>query len=190
MDEITVPTIETVKLPEVFSDQEMIELLEKTKNLTSENLKVEIVPTNEMKNEFFKEFLDAEDPSLPAKNFENYSYEDYNESISEISDMVNPGIKYVMSNSAILAFIKSYLPSIIASSCSSPLDIQFEVDFLKISQIFVIPQNIDEEKIEIRSNVETNSIILTFSDVYFNFCLLYTSPSPRDLSTSRMPSSA
>ena len=24
----------------------------------------------------------------------------------------------------------------------------------------------------------------------FNFCLLYTSPSPRDLSTSRMPSSA
>ena len=25
---------------------------------------------------------------------------------------------------------------------------------------------------------------------YFNNCLLYTSPSPRDLSTSRMPSSA
>ena len=25
---------------------------------------------------------------------------------------------------------------------------------------------------------------------YFNICLLYTSPSPRDLSTSRMPSSA
>ena len=27
-------------------------------------------------------------------------------------------------------------------------------------------------------------------DVAFNVCLLYTSPSPRDLSTSRMPSSA
>ena len=26
--------------------------------------------------------------------------------------------------------------------------------------------------------------------VYFKICLLYTSPSPRDLSTSRMPSSA
>ena len=25
---------------------------------------------------------------------------------------------------------------------------------------------------------------------YFKYCLLYTSPSPRDLSTSRMPSSA
>ena len=29
-----------------------------------------------------------------------------------------------------------------------------------------------------------------FVDGKFNFCLLYTSPSPRDLSTSRMPSSA
>ena len=30
-----------------------------------------------------------------------------------------------------------------------------------------------------------------FSIIYlFNICLLYTSPSPRDLSTSRMPSSA
>ena len=28
------------------------------------------------------------------------------------------------------------------------------------------------------------------SDIVFNTCLLYTSPSPRDLSTSRMPSSA
>ena len=28
------------------------------------------------------------------------------------------------------------------------------------------------------------------SDIYDTFCLLYTSPSPRDLSTSRMPSSA
>ena len=27
-------------------------------------------------------------------------------------------------------------------------------------------------------------------DAMFTFCLLYTSPSPRDLSTSRMPSSA
>ena len=28
------------------------------------------------------------------------------------------------------------------------------------------------------------------SDDYYDVCLLYTSPSPRDLSTSRMPSSA
>ena len=29
-----------------------------------------------------------------------------------------------------------------------------------------------------------------FKEQYFKSCLLYTSPSPRDLSTSRMPSSA
>ena len=29
-----------------------------------------------------------------------------------------------------------------------------------------------------------------YIDMYNNVCLLYTSPSPRDLSTSRMPSSA
>ena len=34
------------------------------------------------------------------------------------------------------------------------------------------------------------SQILFEYDVEFSFCLLYTSPSPRDLSTSRMPSSA
>ena len=32
--------------------------------------------------------------------------------------------------------------------------------------------------------------ILDFELAYFEGCLLYTSPSPRDLSTSRMPSSA
>ena len=31
---------------------------------------------------------------------------------------------------------------------------------------------------------------ITFFEVDFKSCLLYTSPSPRDLSTSRMPSSA
>ena len=31
---------------------------------------------------------------------------------------------------------------------------------------------------------------LVINDVVYNSCLLYTSPSPRDLSTSRMPSSA
>ena len=30
----------------------------------------------------------------------------------------------------------------------------------------------------------------TINDIGYNTCLLYTSPSPRDLSTSRMPSSA
>ena len=35
-----------------------------------------------------------------------------------------------------------------------------------------------------------DDIILISTDTIFGTCLLYTSPSPRDLSTSRMPSSA
>ena len=39
-------------------------------------------------------------------------------------------------------------------------------------------------------NAILNVLKLTAPDVNINGCLLYTSPSPRDLSTSRMPSSA
>ena len=35
-----------------------------------------------------------------------------------------------------------------------------------------------------------NLLTLNFDSTYAITCLLYTSPSPRDLSTSRMPSSA
>ena len=45
------------------------------------------------------------------------------------------------------------------------------------------------------SKITINDLIgnkrrLNISNKRFNCCLLYTSPSPRDLSTSRMPSSA
>ena len=39
-------------------------------------------------------------------------------------------------------------------------------------------------------NAENHSITLAPEDIRWNTCLLYTSPSPRDFSTSRMPSSA
>ena len=38
--------------------------------------------------------------------------------------------------------------------------------------------------------VTNNHVIEGADEIVVNFCLLYTSPSPRDLSTSRMPSSA
>ena len=38
--------------------------------------------------------------------------------------------------------------------------------------------------------VSGGAAVLTDVNVKFKSCLLYTSPSPRDLSTSRMPSSA
>ena len=50
-----------------------------------------------------------------------------------------------------------------------------------------------EEKLKnVRNNREYNSIVKEqeYQDLESQLCLLYTSPSPRDLSTSRMPSSA
>ena len=44
------------------------------------------------------------------------------------------------------------------------------------------------EQIETGKNVDAGVQYKMRTDVYV--CLLYTSPSPRDLSTSRMPSSA
>ena len=46
---------------------------------------------------------------------------------------------------------------------------------------------IDEQIKEVKHNLKN---IIDFAINYFKDCLLYTSPSPRDLSTSRMPSSA
>ena len=48
-------------------------------------------------------------------------------------------------------------------------------------------------KIEDRRDFMAEEIgmdMTTYEDQFFRVCLLYTSPSPRDLSTSRMPSSA
>ena len=38
--------------------------------------------------------------------------------------------------------------------------------------------------------IKKDEVIFITDERGYNFCLLYTSPSPRDLSTSRMPSSA
>eukprot|EP00829_Urostomides_striatus_P021003 TRINITY_DN9157_c0_g1_i1.p2 TRINITY_DN9157_c0_g1~~TRINITY_DN9157_c0_g1_i1.p2 ORF type:complete len:150 (-),score=54.28 TRINITY_DN9157_c0_g1_i1:10-459(-) len=46
------------------------------------------------------------------------------------------------------------------------------------------------EKMAIFSIITTFVEIDTRLDIWYYICLLYTSPSPRDLSTSRMPSSA
>ena len=49
-----------------------------------------------------------------------------------------------------------------------------------------------EEAVKIIRLLWTSNDFVTFKGEYFQIksCLLYTSPSPRDLSTSRMPSSA
>mgnify|MGYP003323946324 CR=1 FL=1 len=54
---------------------------------------------------------------------------------------------------------------------------------------------LSEEEVDFleREHIKTMSSICETSSpsiAHWNICLLYTSPSPRDLSTSRMPSSA
>ena len=44
--------------------------------------------------------------------------------------------------------------------------------------------------IEIPGHIDINELVIDTSSIDEYICLLYTSPSPRDLSTSRMPSSA
>ena len=57
-----------------------------------------------------------------------------------------------------------------------------------------IPANLSEGEIVIAADVVNFHGVKLFEDLRkeakMGYCLLYTSPSPRDLSTSRMPSSA
>ena len=48
----------------------------------------------------------------------------------------------------------------------------------------------DDEYASWYSDRDTSRSLMPYVNVMDNSCLLYTSPSPRDLSTSRMPSSA
>ena len=57
-----------------------------------------------------------------------------------------------------------------------------EIDSLKVDRPFVLV--LGNEGQGLRPLVQKNC------DLMYRICLLYTSPSPRDLSTSRMPSSA
>ena len=52
-----------------------------------------------------------------------------------------------------------------------------------------LPNNIEAEQAVIGSILVSNDIFDEINTI-ISSCLLYTSPSPRDLSTSRMPSSA
>ena len=51
-------------------------------------------------------------------------------------------------------------------------------------------KNLDEGSREVRDIDQIFEELENAVDDHYNDCLLYTSPSPRDLSTSRMPSSA
>ena len=61
------------------------------------------------------------------------------------------------------------------------------IEFLAVLLGITLSLYIDQQA-ENRSVAKTEMALL--SDLQVSFCLLYTSPSPRDPKTSRMPSSA
>ena len=86
---------------------------------------------------------------------------------------------------------------------SNPRDIDFfsKVNHVKFLQTKITafgstryPNKKVEEDIVIQALLRTETEVVTIFgktwDLHVRDCLLYTSPSPRDLSTSRMPSSA
>ena len=66
----------------------------------------------------------------------------------------------------------------------------YEIALLQLKQLLRLDP-LEDIRVEVPEDVEiaTNPDLITFDEL-LNYCLLYTSPSPRDLSTSRMPSSA
>ena len=63
-----------------------------------------------------------------------------------------------------------------------------------VDTIFYSPSSVTKASAHVRDGIDLKRIMITvwfctFPAMFYG-CLLYTSPSPRDLSTSRMPSSA
>ena len=90
---------------------------------------------------------------------------------------------------------KLYLPDLAQYVSFKKHEKEDEKDIIDLNKlVFLNEEKISEkiEKIEIYYNPYTIAIYSNFKNLKIEYrnCLLYTSPSPRDLSTSRMPSSA
>ena len=61
-----------------------------------------------------------------------------------------------------------------------------------VGLVLVISTTFEEENtdVEVLPNNENLDLSVVFENLDTNICLLYTSPSPRDATLSRMPSSA
>ena len=69
----------------------------------------------------------------------------------------------------------------------------FSNRLLYINQLIIGRKFNRNLSLEILPTIMYRNLVMKESDklvTFFHYCLLYTSPSPRDLSTSRMPSSA
>ena len=142
------------------------------------------------------------DPSRPAlidlsvkEKVRRFSHEDIDAAAKAMArGLVKRGFKrgdhiaILAANSA--EFLITYLGTMRAGMISIPINhkfpgetIEFILNDATCKLVFA-----DQDRL---SQVPSGYPIVAFSGMdENNFCLLYTSPSPRDLSTSRMPSSA
>ena len=90
-----------------------------------------------------------------------------------------------------LQFKKTKIKAILDTDTYNEIDDQFALVQMLFSKEKIEVQSINAAPFSMnnRSDNPKKGMELSYDEIY-RFCLLYTSPSPRDLSTSRMPSSA
>ena len=73
---------------------------------------------------------------------------------------------------------------------SEVLDLSKVEGYPTTGHVVALGDEAERQGLKMGDKVHFGTVANTAKDEYLKFCLLYTSPSPRDLSTSRMPSSA
>ena len=167
------PDIKKIEVGEVITESDMIELLSRVENFKkseSNGLVTNVKPTGVVREKFAEKFLKEEQPSKALENMNKYFIEKFDDSSAEIQN-VNPGLNMILSYDAILKIIKCYMPIIVTSICSSPLDVNFVFDFLTINKIYVIPKNFDETTIQVQPDPTNNSINIVFPTIFFEMIM-------------------
>ncbi len=99
-------------------------------------------------------------------------------------EIIEDKIKLIATDGKRLAFTEKTLPT---NQPELATKISFILPIKAVNEVYKLAKDKEQEAY---LSVENNKIEFDFKNTQFMACLLYTSPSPRDLSTSRMPSSA
>ena len=94
--------------------------------------------------------------------------------------LVTGGAGYIGSHTVVALLDKGCKVVVLDNFCNSNFESIRRIEKITGIRPEVVNADVRDEK----------ALSETFNTHQFNACLLYTSPSPRDLSTSRMPSSA
>ena len=135
--------------------------------------------------------------SIPFITIDGADAKDFDDAVFAQKLLDNSGWKIIVSIADVSYFVKSgsyldkeakergnsvYLPNLVIPMLPEELS----------NELCSLKPNVDRLclTVEIKINNDGKKLSHKFFRSMINSCLLYTSPSPRDLSTSRMPSSA